>query len=1176
MRNLINLCRFGVAGWLVLFFPGAAGAADFEVGSIATDNTYGGSYTRVCLQGTFTQTPLIFTVATSSGSDPCAMRIRDVTTTPVAPCTGASFLASCAEPSPEDGPHISIDMHFIAITPGARLLANTDGTTTLVEAGTNDTQTLQHGCPAAAGCGAEGWDNIAFSTTFPNAPAVLAQVQTVANETSIVDPTLNNPPPAIPWLTSAVQNVTTTGFELALERSEADAGAITVDETIGWLAIEQTGGCRSLDLGGGASVQFEAAAIPTQLDGWDDGCNAASEGYDFACTYGGNPLVVGTKRTHNGGDGGWLRRCSLNASTVVFTVDEDQANDGERNHTDEAGSVVAFENDFVCFAATQALIASVRAFHQPAGVEVAWETAAEAETLAFRVERLDEPTGRYVPITAEPVVALLDSPQGGAYRVADPEAPPNARLTYRLVEIEPSGKRRIHGPFAVAVEEASEDGLGDLKLRRTAHRMPRRPQPKAAVSNGLPEKTAVVGAKIAVRQTGLVRVPAADLAAALELPLADTLDLIATRNLALTQRRRNVAWQPSPDGQALELYGVGLASPYTQDNIYRLRVGAGQIMRQVGHGTASTPAPAFFTETLRFENDARPVTLLPLDPTGDTWFWDFVQAGQAGKTFTFELPGVAPPDGWQAELSLDFQGASDDPHELEVRLNGAVVSLPGEVTVDRLQAARVPLSPNASLLLEGPNQLEIQATAGGLVFLDGFDVTYTRRTRAGSDALRHRVEVPGQVAVDGFSGPGIRVFNLRFPHRPQRIVGTSESPDANGGYQVEYAAPRPDTPYLVVGPGGTVSPASVTSDHASDLRDPSSAGQYLVITRHELAAEAENLANLRRADGLSARVVLLEDIYDEWNHGIEDPNAIRSFLAWATSHWVEPPAYVALVGAGTYDYRDLLGAGGNLIPPLLAQSSGSIFATDTPLADFDDDGVADVALGRIPVTTAAELAAYTAKVAAYESSLGDSADRGVVLLADNPDTGGRFPEDTQALADRLNPAIPQEIIDLASQPLADARQQLFDALADDPFLISYQGHGGVDRLASEGLLTIGDVPTLGGSGKAIVAAVSCHIGLFGLPGFDALGEHLVLEPSGAVAVIAPVWLSHHGQARHLATQLFRALLPNPRESETAPATLGDAYLQAIQRFATARGVSPALLRTYNLLGDPALRLPSSQ
>ena len=52
-------------------------------------------------------------------------------------------------------------------------------------------------------------------------------------------------PPAVSsllFLDVAIQNVTTTGFQVALERSEVEDGSVVSSETIGYMAMEPATG----------------------------------------------------------------------------------------------------------------------------------------------------------------------------------------------------------------------------------------------------------------------------------------------------------------------------------------------------------------------------------------------------------------------------------------------------------------------------------------------------------------------------------------------------------------------------------------------------------------------------------------------------------------------------------------------------------------------------------------------------------------------------------------------------------------------------------------------------------------------------------------------------------------------------------------------------------------------
>ena len=294
-----------------------------ESGAVTLPGTSSGSTTFVSVpfRQTYDAPPLVFVIASEQGSQPSTVRIRNVTT--------AGFQVVQVEPPGMDGPHIAMTVHYLAVDPGVHVLP--DGTS--VEAGSVATTTVQHGAGVA---GAEGWDTLNFGASFGTTPALLAQIQDMANETG-------SPPgaPSIPWLTTAVRNVTTTGAELAIERSEVDDGAVASPETIGYLAIEGGSLGGFLD-NGGVSVAYEAIVSGAVLDGWSDGCDTVA----FAASYSAARLVMATKSTHNDDDGGWLRRCSLSASSVGLTVDEDQDGDTERNHTTEAASIVVFSQEF--------------------------------------------------------------------------------------------------------------------------------------------------------------------------------------------------------------------------------------------------------------------------------------------------------------------------------------------------------------------------------------------------------------------------------------------------------------------------------------------------------------------------------------------------------------------------------------------------------------------------------------------------------------------------------------------------------------------------------------------------------------------------------------------------------------------------------------------------------------
>ena len=414
------------------------------------------------------------------------------------------------------------------------------------------------------------------------------------------------------------------------------------------------------------------------------------------------------------------------------------------------------------------------------------------------------------------------------------------------------------------------------------------------------------------------------------------------------------------------------------------------------------------------------------------------------------------------------------------------------------------------------------------------------------------------------------VLDVTDPRRPRHVphrevAGTTTD---EGGWVVHLGKTEPGRRYLAMGPVAIASPTAARLDKTSNLLDTGQRADYLVVAPGELVSAAEELAALRRADGFETLVVDLQDIWDEMAFGLADPEALRDFFAWTHDHWDLPPHYVVLAGAGTYDYRDHLGLGGNLIPPLLTARDDSVFATDAPYADVvGDDGFPDLALGRIPVTTAEQLSAYIRKLAAMEAGHDPGLADDLLLVTDRADAAGDFARDGNRIAQLVPRGFDLHRLDYGGDR-DGTRHQLFTELAEGQALALYLGHGGVDRLSSAGLLISSDVDSLGGDPPLpLLAAISCHVALHALPGFDALGENLVLaESGGATAVWAPVWLSQNPQAIELGEELVRQLLHQD------PPRLGEATRRALTG-TIAQGLPRHLRETYQLLGDPALRLP---
>lgn len=830
---------------------------------------------------------------------------------------------------------------------------------------------------------------------------------------------------------------------------------------------------------------------------------------------------------------------------------------------------------------TEAVVSAFRVYDDRGKALVGWQTSSEVGTLGFYLlRRADD--GRFERVNEALLPSVDDGAAGGTYYLHDPGAATRGTATYLLAEVESRGRVLFHGPFRDETEARPTSPVNlDAPFSRLRNELPAAARARLAArraerADALRGRDERVGGamKIAVEEAGLYTLSAVDIAARLDLATDAVVRRITAGQLSLTQRGIQVAWQAEPGGAGLSFYGEGIDSLYTRQNVYWLRPGAGLTMATV-NGKAPAPAAAgqTFTADVHQEEDRLAVTHLASDPEADYWRWALVRSGHPSLgRVSFTVPTLGASGGFgTAQLSINLEGASAsgavDEHRARIVINGTVIS---ELRWQGLGLRTFALDVPAELLLAGENEVEVRGIlAAGVPFsffyVDAFDLAYERTYQQAGDTFAFAAGGHEVLTLDGYAGPEVRIFEISDPRRPRAVTGVDTRLDSTG-WSHSFAPATANGRYLAVTPAGVRAPAAVWSDVPSSLLSPDNIADYVVITSAALVEAGGELAALRQSQGFATLVVDIEDIMDELSFGIFDPKAIRAFLTHAHHGWRQPPRYVVLAGAGSFDYRDLGGLGDNVVPPLMVGTPDGLFAADGRYGDVvGDDGLPELAIGRLPVLTAAELSATTLKLASADAD-GAAWRRRAVLLADRGDAAGDFPQDADGLAGLLPADVGAERIYLSELPLTTARQRLFDALGAGTGWVVYLGHGGLDRMADEGLLKTEDVALLGNGQLPLVAGLTCAINRFAVPGFLSLGEALVVQPDGgAAAVLAPTGLSAHHEAVMLGAGYLRSALYNG-------GSLGDAVLAALAAL-EAQGGSRHMLSIYNLLGDPATRLP---
>jgi len=679
-------------------------------------------------------------------------------------------------------------------------------------------------------------------------------------------------------------------------------------------------------------------------------------------------------------------------------------------------------------------------------------------------------------------------------------------------------------------------------------------------------------AKVAVDEDGIYVLSYADLmAAGLDGRGMDP------QRISLSNQGREVPIVVSGEGTDLNIIFQGTAntSLYSRENVYWLDlngvVGRRIAERAVSSVTCGAPATSFL-HTVRAEEDL--FYAGKVSPGEDHWYWQKLLAPET-TDLPVDLPDLAPGDGLLRLALLGYTSDEVSPdHHVRIRLNACMV---GEASWDGQEGHVIESAVPLSCMQEGENTLGVDAVGDtgarvDIVLVDWVELDYQRYFRAREDSLEFTGQ-GGFHAVTGFGSEQLRLFDVSDPVNVVQLTGADV--EANGSqYVLSFCDGEPSGHrYLAVGQAGLRRPLSLSAVTSSvDLRSPNNQADYVVITHHDFREAILPLVEWRRSQGLTVQVVTITEVYDQFSHGLADPTAIREFLRYAHANWTKPaPQYVLLVGEASYDYLDnLKGPNKSLVPTYLVDTafSGQTVSDNWFVCLDEEDMLPDMAIGRLPVSTADEARAILDKILAYERGAppGDWRRR-IVLVADSAEAS--FATQSDLLAQE-SVAPGYEVSRVYGASVEDPPSAVAQELAAGSLIVNYAGHGSIDTWSEDRLFSSEQIESLGNDGRQpMMILMSCLLGFFGHPERDAMAEELLLsEEGGAVAVFAPSSLTLSSDQGPLNRALLRVLL-----EEGAP-PVGLAILEAKRSVAAETQGQRDVIETFTLLGDPAFRLVS--
>jgi len=470
-----------------------------------------------------------------------------------------------------------------------------------------------------------------------------------------------------------------------------------------------------------------------------------------------------------------------------------------------------------------------------------------------------------------------------------------------------------------------------------------------------------------------------------------------------------------------------------------------------------------------------------------------------------------------------IRSGSDIEHRIRLKVNG-VQLLNQSGTVQ--EWAWVGLSPitithTGQYFSAGSNNILINVIRNRAdnLFLDYYQVAYQKKLVKRSKQFT--VSIPNtftnqKVRYD-FTGSntGIRIFKTLAGTDAYEVSELSASV-VTGGFNF-IGRGTPSVKYYVVQDADLYTPATIQSVQPVNLAQSNSSYDNIIITPSEFLSQANSLAAFYSQHfNKRSKVVLLQDIFNQFNAGMPDPNAVRLFMKHAVSNYPTPAiTSLTLLGSGTNDWRNFSGQSSAKNKMIVFQKGTT--TTDDYFGMLNTVQYPELAIGRYPARTQNELNIMLSNLNSYVTEPTPGIWRNsLVFLADdeyNGPTTGEYSHSEQLqdtsniinksiLVDKIF-ALEYEFDEFQNKPAA--RDDMMAAINAGKLIWYYIGHGSFDTLGAEdyfkGALDMGRFDNA--DKLTLFVAASCDIAQFDSFSFDCLSEKVVLvDNAAAIASIA--------------------------------------------------------------------------
>lgn len=447
----------------------------------------------------------------------------------------------------------------------------------------------------------------------------------------------------------------------------------------------------------------------------------------------------------------------------------------------------------------------------------------------------------------------------------------------------------------------------------------------------------------------------------------------------------------------------------------------------------------------------------------------------------------------------------------------------------------------------------------------------------------------------GNSTAGTRIWEITDPNKPRRVSHTLS------GSTAVFKLPTDELrTFIAFDPSGNFPVPKVSGPGLGRVENQDLHGtappDLLIIYAEEFTEQVERLAEHRQTnDNLDVLMITQEMIFNEFSSGTPDISAIRNYLKMYYDNFPpeEMPKYLLLFGDGSYDNRDTVPGNPNMI--LTFQSPNSLVPTSSYVSDdffglLDTgerlyDGILDIGIGRLPVSTVDEAELLVDKLINYdqESTIGEW--RNFICLIGDDEDGNIHMRQANSLAEYIEDhypaynvnkifmdAYPQETTPTGDR-YPDVTRAINDQMNRGALIINYTGHGGVTGLAHEKILDVSNIKSWENSGKLpLFMTATCEFSRYDEYNAStkteesSAGEEVLLNPTGgSIALFTTTRLVYSGPNHVLNEKFYERVFEKDENGNCY--RLGD-----IIKYSKNNAGAGINKRNFTLLGDPSTAL----